>query len=52
MHELVVRDATVIDGTGGDRRVADVAGDAGIINADSNGAEVGSGRREINAAGL
>ncbi|PPR66544.1 MAG: hypothetical protein CFH00_01191, partial [Alphaproteobacteria bacterium MarineAlpha1_Bin1] len=25
MHELVVRDATVIDGTGGDRRVADVA---------------------------
>ena len=52
MHELVVRDATVIDGTGGDRRVADVAVDDGLIRAVSNGAEVGPGRREINAEGL
>ena len=52
MHDLVVRGATVIDGTGAERRMADVAVDDGVIAAVSNGAGVGPGRREINAEGL
>ena len=50
MHDLVIRNATLIDGTGADRRVADVAVDGETI------AEVGQGlgqaKREIDAEGL
>ena len=52
MHDLVLRGATVIDGTGAARRTADVAVDDGLIGAVSNGAAVGPGRREIDADGL
>ena len=50
MHDLVIRGATVIDGSGAERRVADLAVDAGIITALEPGA--GPGRREIAAGGL
>src|SRR3954452_3187498 len=50
MHDLVIRGATVVDGTGGPKRTADVAVDGGRIT------EVGDigerGRREIDADGL
>ena len=50
MHELVVRGGTVIDGTGADRRVADVAIDGGVVT------EVGQvadpGEQEIDATGM
>ncbi|MBL6951872.1 MAG: amidohydrolase family protein [Alphaproteobacteria bacterium] len=52
MHDLVIRGATVIDGTGAEGRLADVAVDDGIITAVSNAAGVGPGRREIDATGL
>ena len=49
MHDLVIRNGQVIDGTGLPARQADVAVDKGVI------AEVGdvseSGREEIDAAG-
>ena len=50
MHDLVVRDAVVVDGTGAQRRHADVAIDAGKIAA--VGSALGQGHREIDAAGL
>src|SRR5262245_36466858 len=50
MHDLVIRNGTVVDGTGQPRRAADVAIDAGVISA--LGEVSGRGRREINAAGL
>jgi len=50
MHELVVRNATMVDGTGAPRRVADLAVDAGKISA--IGDDVGTGRREIDGDGL
>src|SRR3954463_16339563 len=50
MHDLVIRGATVVDGTGGPKRTADVAVDGGRIT------EVGDvserGRREVDADGL
>ena len=52
MHDLVVRGATVIDGTGAGRKVADVAVDDGVISAVSNGATVGQGNREIDGEDL
>jgi N-acyl-D-aspartate/D-glutamate deacylase len=50
MHDLVIRNGTVIDGTGADRRIENLAIDAGRISA--MGADVGRGRREIDATGL
>lgn len=50
MHDLVVRNASVVDGTGCPRRVADVAVDGERISA--VGAGLGVGRREIEADGL
>ena len=50
MHDLVIRGATVVDGSGAERRVADVAVDGGIITALE--ADCGPGRREIAADGL
>ncbi len=52
MHELVIRGATVIDGTGADARVADVAVDGGIISAVAEQGEIAPGRRDIDAEGL
>src|SRR3954451_18274452 len=50
MHDLVIRGATVVDGTGAPRRTADVAVDDGRITA--VGDVDGRGRREIDADGL
>ena len=50
MHDLVIRGGTVVDGTGEDKRVADVAIDGDRIVA--VGSDVGEGRREIDASGL
>ncbi len=51
MHDLVIRGGTVVDGTGGPTRTADVAVDDGIITAvgDLKGA---AARRTIDADGL
>ena len=50
MHDLLIRNGTVIDGTGGDRRIADVAVDGDKIAAVGTG--IGRGHREIDAEGL
>ncbi len=50
MHDLVIRGGTVVDGTGADRRTADVAIDDGVISAVDT--DVGAGRREMDANGL
>jgi N-acyl-D-aspartate/D-glutamate deacylase len=47
--DLVIRHALVIDGTGAPARPADVAVEGGIVTA--VGADVGKGRREIDADG-
>ena len=59
MHDLVIRNATLIDGTGDERRLADIAVDGEHITAvgardGSNGdaERVSAGRREIDADGL
>jgi N-acyl-D-aspartate/D-glutamate deacylase len=49
-HELVIRGGTVVDGTGGAPRAADVAVDGGTITA--VGKVEGTGRDEIDADGL
>ncbi|MCH9672530.1 MAG: amidohydrolase family protein [Gammaproteobacteria bacterium] len=50
MHDLVIRGATLIDGTGAARQVTDVAVDQGVFSA--VGSKLGSARREITADGL
>lgn len=50
MHDLVIRNGTVVDGTGREPHIADVAVDNGRITAVEKGA--GAGRREIQADGL
>jgi len=50
MHDLVIRQGIVIDGTGQERRIADVAVDDRDITAIGN--DIGPGRREIHADGL
>ncbi len=50
MHDLVFRNATLFDGTGAPGRVADLAVSGGRIAA--IGANLGGGRREIDADGL
>ncbi len=50
MHDLVIRNATLIDGTGAERRIADVAVSGEIIA--EVGRNLGPGRREIDAEGL
>jgi N-acyl-D-aspartate/D-glutamate deacylase len=50
MHDLVIRNGTVVDGTGAARRAADVAIDDGVIRA--VGAVGARGRREIDARDL
>ena len=48
-HDLVIRGGTVIDGTGADRRTADVAVTGGIVA--EVGKVAGAGHREIEADG-
>lgn len=50
LHDLVIRGGTIIDGTGGPARKANIAIDAGVISAVA--ASVGPGREEIDATGL
>ena len=50
MHDLVIRGGTVVDGTGAQKRIADVAIDGDRIVAVA--VDVGEGRREIDATGL
>jgi N-acyl-D-aspartate/D-glutamate deacylase len=50
MHDLVVRNGTVIDGTGAPRRQAEIAIDEGLIT--SLEPKAGRARRELNAEGL
>ncbi|MDX1871703.1 amidohydrolase family protein [Mycolicibacterium sp. 120266] len=49
-HDLVIRNGTIIDGSGGDPYVGDVAVTAGVITA--VGTVSGVGSREIDATGL
>ena len=51
MHDLVIRNGLVVDGTGAPARRADVAIDRGVIAAVSAGLRE-RGRREIDASGL
>ena len=44
MHDLVIRNATIVDGTGAPARAGDLALDGGIIA--SAGGKAGAGRRE------
>ena len=48
-HDLIIRNGTVVDGTGADARRADVAIDGGLITA--VGDDVGRARHEIDADG-
>jgi len=50
MFDLVIRGATLVDGTGAPARVADVAVADGTIAA--IGDDLGPARREVDAAGL
>jgi N-acyl-D-amino-acid deacylase len=50
MHDLVIRHADVVDGTGAPRRRADVAIDGDRVVA--VGTDLGAGRRDIDAEGL
>ena len=50
MNDLVIRDATLVDGSGAPARIADVAVRNGLIA--EVGGSVGAGRREIRAEGL
>ena len=53
MHDLVIRNGTVVDGTGADRRPADIAIDGDtIVAVEAPGSGLGSGAREIDATGL
>src|SRR5882724_4458855 len=50
MHDLVIRNGSVVDGTGAARRVADVAIDGTLITA--VGGDISRGREHIDAGGL
>ena len=50
MHDLVIRNAILVDGTGAPKRVSDVSVDGKIIS--EVAPKLGAGKREINADGL
>jgi N-acyl-D-aspartate/D-glutamate deacylase len=50
MHDIVIRDGNVVDGTGAPAGVGDIAINNGLIT--EVGDFVGKGRREVDAAGL
>ena len=52
MHDLVIRNGTLIDGTGADRRQADIAIDGDTIVAVEPPGTLGAAKREIDAEGL
>lgn len=53
MHDLVIRNATLVDGTGAERRPADIAIDGELITeVAAPGTTIGAARREIDAGGL
>ena len=53
MHDLVIRNGTVVDGTGADRRLADIAIDGeSIVAVEPPGSELARGAREIDADGM
>jgi N-acyl-D-aspartate/D-glutamate deacylase len=52
MHDLVIRDAFLVDGSGAPGRPADVAVDDGVVVAVAAPGDAGSGRRTIDADGL
>jgi N-acyl-D-aspartate/D-glutamate deacylase len=52
MHDLVIRNGTVIDGTGAEPRSADVAVDGDTIVAVEPSGSIGGARREIDADGM
>jgi len=53
MHDLVIRNGTVVDGTGADRRLADIAIDGDtIVAVEAPGSGLGPGARQIDATGL
>ena len=49
MHDLVIRNGTIVDGTGAPRRSGDLAIDGGLITAIDE--KAGCGKREIDAEG-
>ncbi len=53
MHDLVIRNATLVDGTGAERRLADIAVDGQqIVDVSDSPGSIGSGTRELDADGL
>src|SRR5713226_703422 len=50
MHDLVIRNGKIVDGTGQPARSGDIAIDGGVVA--SAGGKAGAGRREIDAGGL
>jgi N-acyl-D-amino-acid deacylase len=50
MHDLVIRDGFVVDGSGAPGRIADVAIDGGVVTEVAS--RCGGGRREVDAHGL
>ena len=50
MHDIVIRGGLIVDGTGREPRIADLAVDGALISA--VGEVAGAGRREIDASGL
>ena len=50
MHDLIIRNASLVDGTGAPQRVSDIAIDGKTISA--VGSKLSAGKREINAEGL
>jgi N-acyl-D-aspartate/D-glutamate deacylase len=50
VHDIVIKGGTVVDGTGGPRRTADVGVADGLVTA--VGSDVGPGRRTLDADGL
>ncbi len=49
MHDLVIRNGTIVDGSGAPRFKADIAVDGGLITA--IGPDIGKGKEDIDAAG-
>ncbi len=49
MHDLVIRNGSLVDGSGAPKREGDLAIDDGLIS--QVGGRVGKGRREIDAEG-
>jgi N-acyl-D-amino-acid deacylase len=49
MHDLVIRNGTLVDGTGNERFAGDVAIDGDRIT--TVGSDIGAGHREIDAGG-